>query len=160
LLPFAVALLAGDLVPAAHAAGPGGAPPPGSGPVDVTGFIRVIEADTVEIRIEGRQVGVGFVGIEAPMGNTACGRRAIDRLVTLLARGLLLEEDDDLDLTFDARGRRMYHAVSKADGSSLGAELVRTGFARSTGRGRERGALAALENEARAARRGCVWGTG
>jgi endonuclease YncB( thermonuclease family) len=155
-----VALWTGLLVPAVHAARPGGAPPAGSGPVDVTGFIRVIEADTVEVRIEGRRVGVGFVGIEAPMGNTACGRRAIDRLVSLLARGLRLEEDEDPDLTFDQRGRRMYHAVSRADGSSLAAELVRTGFARSSGRGRHRAALAALENEARVARRGCVWGTG
>jgi endonuclease YncB( thermonuclease family) len=158
LLPT-VALWTGLLGPAAHAARPGGAPPPGSGPVDVTGFIRVIEADTVEIRIEGRQVGVGFVGIEAPMGNTACGRRAIDRLVNLLARGLRLEEDEDLSLTFDVRRRRMYHAVSKADGSSLAAQLVRAGFARSSGRGRERPVLEALENEARAARRGCLWGT-
>jgi endonuclease YncB( thermonuclease family) len=126
----------------------------------VTGSIRVIEADTVEIRIAGHQVGVGFTGIRAPMGNTPCGQQAITRLVSLLARGLRLEEDEDLSLAFDERGRRMYHALSKTDGSSLEAELVRTGFAHSSGRGRNRAAWDTLEAEARAARRGCLWSAG
>jgi endonuclease YncB( thermonuclease family) len=143
----------------ARAAGPGGAPPPGSGPVVVSGFVRVIEGDTVEIRIRGRQVGVGFLGIQAPMGNTPCGRLASARLASLVATGLRLEEDEDLALAFDERGRRMYHAVVPS-GRSVEAELVRAGFARSDGRGRDRALLAALEAEARAARRGCLWAAG
>jgi endonuclease YncB( thermonuclease family) len=124
----------------------------------VRGSIRIIEADTVEIRIEGRQVGVGFIGIEAPMGNTACGRQAIERLASLLEAGLRLDEDQDIGLAFDERGRRMYHAVSMSDGASLATELVRSGLARSSGRGHDRAQLEALEDEARSARRGCLWG--
>ncbi len=159
LVALAIGVSAAPAVPA-RAVGPGGAPPAGSGAVDVTGFIRIIEGDTVEIRIEGRQVGVGFVGIQAPMGNTPCGRLAMSQLAGLLARGLRLEEDEDLSLAFDERGRRMYHALSKATGASLEAALVRAGYARSSGRGRDRALLNALEAEARAAKRGCLWGAG
>jgi endonuclease YncB( thermonuclease family) len=56
---------------------PGGAPPAGSGPVDVPGFVRVIDGDTIEFYLDGSRagngslVGVGLIGVEAPQGNTA-----------------------------------------------------------------------------------------
>ncbi|MCC7372444.1 MAG: hypothetical protein IT306_28790, partial [Chloroflexi bacterium] len=62
-----VALIAG--APAAtHAerVGPGGAPPAGSGSVDVTGYVRVIDGDTLEVGIEGSRMGVGILGLAAP----------------------------------------------------------------------------------------------
>jgi hypothetical protein len=67
---------------------PGGAPPPGSGPVDVSSFVRVIDGDTIEAYLGGTRAGIGLIGVDAPMGNTACGRDAA-ALRTLVQGGQL-----------------------------------------------------------------------
>ena len=134
---------------------PGGAPPPGSGNIDHQGFVRVIEGDTVEIRIGGSLVGIGFTGVQAPMGNTDCGKQAANALRSLVAQGMYAEAD--ADETFDDRGRRMYYAYTRGR-DSIGLQLVRNGVARATGRGKEAGLLIAAENRARAERLGCLWG--
>ena len=59
---------------AAQRVEPGGAPPPGSGPVETRGFVRVIDGDTVEALVRGKRVGIGLAGIDAPPINTDCGR--------------------------------------------------------------------------------------
>ena len=87
------------------AAPPGGAPPAGRGPYEVMGFVRVWDGDTIDVRINGTRVLVGLIGIDAPMGNTPCGREAAARLRALVRGGVRLEEDPAL--TFDARGRRL-----------------------------------------------------
>jgi len=133
---------------------PGGAPPAGSGPIDVSGFVRVIDGDTVEAYLGGKRVGIGLIGVDAPRGNTACGREAATALRTFVRGGLWLE--DDPALTFDARGRRMYYAVMR-EGTSIGEELVRAGAAHANGQGRKHEQLAAAEADARATRRGCLW---
>src|SRR5687767_12379973 len=84
---------------------PGGAPPLGSGDIDHQGFVRVIDGDTVEVRIAGSLVGIGFIGVEAPMGNTDCGKQATAKLWSLVAAGLYAAEDPET--AFDERGRRM-----------------------------------------------------
>ena len=50
----------------AERVGPGGAPPPGSGPVDLTGFVRVYDGDTFEALIDGKRARIGLAGINAP----------------------------------------------------------------------------------------------
>ena len=65
----------------------GGAPVAGSGSVEIAGPVRVIDGDTIEAFIHGRRVGVGLIGIDAPMGNTACGRTATAALQLLTQGG-------------------------------------------------------------------------
>ena len=64
------------------------APPRGSGWMPVTGSVRVIDADTLEVDVDGRRVGVAVAGIIAPQGNTACGREAIEATQMLVANGI------------------------------------------------------------------------
>jgi endonuclease YncB( thermonuclease family) len=130
------------------------APPPGSGPIDFRGFVRVIDGDSFEVYINGHQTGIGLIGITVPMGNTACGKAAANYMRTLIGRtGVRLEED--LSLPFDARKRRMYY-VKLPDGRSIAVEMARAGFARPTGQGIETSEIAAAHADAGASARGCV----
>ena len=52
------------------------APPKGSGTIEITGPMRVIDGDTFEVYIDGRQTAIGIIGIKALRANTPCGRRA------------------------------------------------------------------------------------
>src|SRR5262245_48077819 len=90
----------------AEPAPPGGAPAPGSGDREVAGYVRVIDGDSLEPKIDGQRVAVGLIGLEAPQGNTACGRAATGALQGLVARGVRLAEV--AGLAYDARGRRLY----------------------------------------------------
>ncbi|MGH3117192.1 MAG: PQQ-dependent sugar dehydrogenase, partial [Gaiellales bacterium] len=138
---------------ALHAQAPGAAP---SGAINFRGFVRVIDGDTIEINLNGRRVGIGILGIDAPQGNTPCGRQATSLLEQLVADGLTLDDDPDSTLRYDDRLRRMYHAVSLG-GKSIDQELVGAGVARSTGRGAKSSELAAVEAVAKGGRAGCVW---
>lgn len=133
---------------------PGGAPPAGSGPVDFREYVRVIDGDTAEIFLEGLQVGVGLIGIDAPQGNTTCGMQAAEHLARLVDGGFALDEDPNF--TFDDRYRRMYYAYTH-DGRSIAREMVRSGHARADGRGNESATLARDEAEAKSSARGCLW---
>ena len=147
-----VALVPGPL--SAQRVGPGGAPAAGSGPIDVTAPIRVIDGDTMETWIDGKRVGIGLVGVETPKANTPCGRAATAKLWGLTKGGLHLE--DDPALVFDERGRRMYHASTR-DGRSLAEELTAAGVARGDGRGTRQAAVEAKQSLAQSAASGCLW---
>lgn len=136
-------------------AAPGGAPPGGSGTVEVSGPVRVIDGDTLEVEADGSRFGVGLVGVDAPRGNTACGEEAAEKLRSLVGDGVRLEEA--AGAAFDARERRMYRVETPA-GGSVAAALVESGVARAAGRGREAGELATAQTEAREAGEGCLWG--
>jgi endonuclease YncB( thermonuclease family) len=132
------------------------APPPGSGPFDISGFVRVIDGDTVELYIEGHRTGVGIIGIATSMGNTPCGREATNFLRSLIAGGAIRLEEDPT-VAFDARKRRMYYAKLADRHLSAAIEMARAGFVKPDGRGNEAEQIAAAAREAAAARRGCVW---
>ncbi len=132
----------------------GGAPPPGSGPLEIRGPVRVIDGNTLEVRINGNQVGIGILGVDAPQGNTPCGREARDLLTNILKLGLLRLEEDSSE-SFDERKRRMYNP--SVLGRSLALEMAKAGVARINGKGRLLADLLRAEAEARTARRGCVW---
>ena len=136
----------------------GGAPPGDTGPIELSGFVRAVDGDTVDTRIQRRRIGVGIIGIKAPPGNTPCGRQAGAYLQELISGGgvRLVGEPG---MTFDARSRRLYH-MTTGDGRSVAAEMVAAGFASADGQGSNRETLAALEETARAARRGCLWAAG
>lgn len=112
------------------------APPPGSGSVHFEGFVRVIDGDTFEVYINGHQTGIGIIGIEAPMGNTSCGVLATQALSQLMSSGRITLEEDP-DVAFDARKRRMYYVVL-SDGSSAAVNMAASGLVRPTRQGRER----------------------
>jgi endonuclease YncB( thermonuclease family) len=131
------------------------APPPGSGPIDFSGFVRVIDGDTVEMYIEGNRTGVGIVGIRTPMGNTPCGRQATGFLWSLIASGRVRLEEDPIEVPFDERKRRLYRLVLD-DGRSAAVVLTESGYAFPTGRGLERADIAAAFGRARASQSGCV----
>jgi endonuclease YncB( thermonuclease family) len=120
----------------------------------VSGPVRVIEGDTLDVNIQGERTGVGLIGILAPQGNTTCGREAIAQLRLLTQDGIDL--DVDPSILFDERGRRMYYALTP-DGQSIALALVQAGVVRADGTGREAVQLAEAEAEARDAERGCLW---
>jgi endonuclease YncB( thermonuclease family) len=135
----------------------GQAPPRGSGPYTVTGPVRVIDGDTLEIYLDGRRTGIAIAGVKAPPGNSACGRRAAAMLRELTSGVFELHEETTL-LAFDRRLRRVYRIVA-ASGMSIGEELARRGVvlpdtasAAATGYP----AIAAAAAQARADAAGCV----
>ena len=132
----------------------GQAPPPGSGPIAFNGYVRVIEGDTIEAWINGRQSGIGFIGFDAPMGNTPCGKQAINALGGLVKARLNLDEDPTI--AYDARKRRMYYAYGPS-GTSIAHQLVNAGLAHANGQGKEAATLAADEQDAKVHGRGCIF---
>ena len=48
--------------------------------------MRVIDGDTLEVYIDGRQIAIGIIGIKAPRVNSRCGRKAAE-LMNELANG-------------------------------------------------------------------------
>jgi glucose/arabinose dehydrogenase/endonuclease YncB( thermonuclease family) len=157
LPPILVVLLSvlamGSNAAVAQRVPPGGAPRPGSGPKDVTGFVRVITGDTIEAWVDGQRTAVGIIGIEAPVANTDCGKQATAQLRTLVKGGLHLEEDPYQ--TFDHLHRRMYHVKSR-DGRDVAEELSRAGLVRAIGKGADKQRVADAEAEAASFGRGCA----
>ena len=155
-LPLLLVVLVSVLAMSSNAAiaqriSPGGAPRPGSGPKDVSGFVRVIKGDTFEAYVDGQRSAIGIVGIEAPVANTDCGKQATAKLWSLVKDGLRLEEDPNQ--TYDHRNRRMYR-VKRPDGRDLAEELSRDGLVRATGKGTEKQRVVAAEADANSAGRG------
>src|SRR5690242_10151761 len=131
------------------------APPPGSGPITYQGFIRIIDGQSLELRIDGKQIAVRVIGINAPQGNTPCGVEAKNAHKGLLQGGVHLEEDTTQYL--DNRLRRLYYAYT-LDGRSVAKELVGQGVAVPDGTGRELADLLAAQRDAQNQNRGCVAG--
>ena len=150
LVSAALALLAAP--PSAQA------PSRGSGWMPVTGPVRVIDAATLEIEVDGRRLGVAVAGIIAPPGNTPCGREAAAAAQELVAGGIELQEDLGLP-SINKRLLRVYR-VSLPSGGSLAEELVRSGYAWPDPDARaalERLSILGAATEARVRRTGCVW---
>lgn len=118
---------------------------------DVT---RIIDGDTFEALIDGREDTVRFFGIDTPERGDACFSEATEATRQLTTAGVrLLADDRNRD-----RNGRLLRYVYTPDGISVDAALIANGFARAwTDDGQHRNALVALEAEARAARRGCLW---
>jgi endonuclease YncB( thermonuclease family) len=134
------------------------APPSPPNQLSVSGGLRVIEADTLEVWVEGARLAVGVIGIKAPPGNTPCGREAIAVAARMVADSVLLDTDPRLPL-FDKRFRRLYR-VTTADGRSLATELVYAGLATaepSDAAALDYSDIVAAQTDARSVQRGCVW---
>jgi endonuclease YncB( thermonuclease family) len=134
------------------------APPSTPNQLSVSGRVRVIEADTLEVSVDGNRLAVGVVGIKAPPANTACGREAIGATTKMVADGILLDADPRLP-SFDSRARRRYR-VTTSNGRSVAVELALAGLAtadRSDANALDYSAIVAAQEEAKSVRRGCLW---
>jgi len=121
--------------------------------------VRVIDGNTVEVYINGRQIGIGIIGIEVAEGNTSCGQQATTYLGELLSSNQVRFDEDPIAPAFDKRKRRMYRLVLP-DGRSAAVLLAGAGLARPSGTGIEANDIAAAAAGARGARIGCLPGNG
>lgn len=162
-LAVALASGRGPTTPEASAAPPGGP----SGPTQRAEVLRVIDGDTIVVRIGGRDERVRYIGLDAPelanaeRGTPAdCGADdATEANARLTAGGTVVLERDVSDR--DRFGRLLRHAWIQADEwRHVGIELVESGavearsYAPDTGRDME---LDAAERRAREALAG-IWG--
>lgn len=116
---------------------------------------RVIDGDSLDAQLLGNRTAVGYLGADAPPSNQPCGPEALARNRELAGARVLLEEDPAYRV--DALGRRLYYAYTP-EGLFIDAVLVREGLAGAARLDARYGAsLAALEADARAAGRGCLW---
>jgi micrococcal nuclease len=117
---------------------------------------RVIDADTIEVLLDGQPYRVRYLGMDAPEPDEWLGPEAADANRQLLAGGAVLLERDRSDA--DQYGRLLRY-VWVGD-MMVNAELVRLGFGRAWNVApdeRYREHLLLLEQEARTAGRG-LWG--
>jgi endonuclease YncB( thermonuclease family) len=124
-------------------------------PMVVATVHRVIDGSSLDADVNGIRTSIGYLGIDTPPLNAACGREARDLNEYLAGRTVLLQEDPHY--TFDEIGRRLYY-VYALDGTSIESVLLREGLAVAARvdawRGEE---LVLLEDETAALGRGCLW---
>lgn len=137
--------------------------PDGSAPAQVE---RVIDGDTVVVRIGKREERVRYIGVDTPetvkpntpvqcWGPAAHARNA--RLLAGAGAAVVLRFDRELR---DRYGRLLAYVYRRADGLFVNAALVRDGAARTleiSPNTAHAGELARLEASARSAARG-LWG--
>lgn len=117
----------------------------------------IVDGDTIDVRLNGHTERVRYFGVDTPERGDHCFREATDRNETLLGGTVLLLEDVRLK---DNNGRLLRY-VFLPDGTSVDATLVAEGFAQAWREdGRYRNELMALEDQARAEGRGCLWSVG
>jgi len=110
--------------------------------------VKVVDGDTIRVRLDGRTEAVRFIGIDTPESrenNKAlrdAGRSAVDvavivragRLATAHLGALLPEPNQLVYLEFDAERRDRYGRllawVHRGDGLMLNEAMVRGGYAR------------------------------
>jgi endonuclease YncB( thermonuclease family) len=115
---------------------------------------EVIDGDTIDVLIDGILRRVRYFGVDTPERGRLCYREALDRNATLLGDTILLLPDAR---TEDEIGRLLRY-VFLPDGTSVDATLVAEGFGEAWRRdGRYRDEIVALQTEAEAAGRGCLW---
>jgi endonuclease YncB( thermonuclease family) len=121
-------------------------------PVTVT---RVIDGATLDVSALGTALQVRLLGVAEPAPGAPCAAEATRRLTALASSEVRLRPDSPQQ---DDAGHELRY-VYTADGHSIDATLVAEGLAAaSRDRGALRDDLAALEDDAHAARRGCLWG--
>ena len=114
---------------------------------------EVLDGDTIDVILDGIKTRIRYFGVDTPERGDACYREATDRNTTLIGDTVLLLPD-----VRDNDGERLLRYVFLPDGTSVDATLVSEGFAHAWTRdGRYRDQIVALENEAEAAGRGCLW---
>ena len=118
---------------------------------DVT---RIIDGDTFDVLLDGREERVRFFGIDTPERGDACFSEATEATRQLTIAGVrLLADDRNSD-----RNGRLLRYVYTPDGVSVDAALIANGYTRAwTDDGQHRDALVTLEGVARDGHIGCLW---
>ena len=118
--------------------------------------VNVIDGDTIDVRIDGRTERVRYYGIDTPERGDRCFGAATDRNEALAGETVLLLADARERDSFD----RLLRYVFADAGESIDARLIAEGLAVAwRADGAYRDALVSLEEEARAADAGCLWGS-
>ena len=138
---------------------PGVAPPaihPDRSRLEQAEVVKVVDGDTIDVRIGGQQERVRYYGIDTPERGDPCFSEATDRNKQLVAQNVLLLPD--------ARERdrygRLLRYVFDASGASIDAELIAEGLAHAwRADGAYKGQMISLEAQAQSAGVGCLWST-
>ena len=117
-------------------------------------IIEVIDGDTIDVTLAGQRTRIRYYGIDTPERGDRCYREAVDRNEHLAGSRVLLLQGGRAQ---DSFGRALRY-VFRPDGVSVDATLVAEGFAYAWREdGSYRDEIVALEEEAEAAGRGCLW---
>ncbi len=116
--------------------------------------VHVVDGDTIDVEIDGRQERIRYYGIDTPERGDPCFSEATARNDELVdGTVLLLPDARERD-----RSGRLLRYVFDAQGQSVDARLIAEGYAHAW---REDGAyrdqLVALEDQTRADAVGCLW---
>ncbi len=118
------------------------------------GVLRIIDGDTIEVRVDGDTEDVRYYGVDTPERGDDCYDEATERNEELVGeRVSLLPDERDRD-----RYERLLRYVFDEEGLSVDARLIAEGLAvawREDGAYRDE--LVELEEAARAAEVGCLW---
>jgi micrococcal nuclease len=115
---------------------------------------EVIDGDTIDVLIDGILYRVRYFGVDTPERGRICYRESLDRNGQLIGDTVYLLPDARTEDEFG----RLLRYVFLADGTSVDATLVAEGFGEAWRQdGQYRDEIVALEEEAEAAGRGCLW---
>src|ERR1700742_1126862 len=119
----AAALLGGRLAPGPHAE------PASSGRV-----VRVVDGDTLRVRLGGREERVRYIGVDTPESvkpgtPVQCFAKAASAANKRLGPGRAVKLVRDAE-TRDRYGRMLAYVYRASDGLFVNAELVRGGYAK------------------------------
>jgi micrococcal nuclease len=127
--------------------------------------VRIVDGDTIVVRLDGRQERLRYIGIDtpesvAPDQPVECFGRAAAEENRRLVEGRTVTLDFDVEER-DRFGRLLAYVRRASDGLLVNAELVRRGYATTLTippNVRYAGRFAALQREARRAGLG-LWGS-
>jgi endonuclease YncB( thermonuclease family) len=119
--------------------------------------LMTVDGDTLRVLWDGQPVFLRYYGVNTPERDQPCYDEATRRNAALAG--------EEVRLGFDGRSRdrfgRLLAYVFTPRGDSLDARLVAEGWGRAWRRdGRWQSDLGRLEDQARRARRGCLWAEG
>jgi micrococcal nuclease len=116
--------------------------------------VEVIDGDTIDVLIDGKQQRVRYYGIDAPEEGEKCYQEATERNRELVRTTVRLEADARNE---DQYGRLLRYVFTN-DGVSVDAALVSEGLAEAwRDDGRYANRLTILETDARQHGTGCLW---
>jgi micrococcal nuclease len=127
---------------------------PDSALLEQADVVHIVDGDTIDVRIDGREERVRYYGVDTTERGEDCFSEATDRNEALAGeRVLLLPDARERD-----RYGRLLRYMFTEDGRSIEAQLIAEGLGHAWREdGAYRDALVALEGEAEAAGVGCLW---
>jgi endonuclease YncB( thermonuclease family) len=117
---------------------------------------KVLDGDTIDVIVSqtGRGARIRYYGVDTPEAGDRCYREALDRNESLLGDTVLLLPDARDEDRFE----RSLRYAFRPDGVSIDATLIAEGYAHAWREdGQYRDELLAIEREAQAQGRGCLW---